>query len=308
MNDGLRIVFAGSPEFSVPALDAVIRSTHSVVAVYTQPDRPAGRGRNLRTSAVKQAAERHKIKVVQPTDFSAPGVLDTLQQLNADLMIVVAYGLILPQAVLDTPALGCWNIHASLLPRWRGAAPIQRAIVAGDRNTGVSIMQMDAGLDTGAVIASSEINIAEDDTGGSLHDRLAVLGASTLLPCIDKAAAGEAMESRVQDSSKACYAGKLSKQEAQINWSESAALIARKVRAFNPWPVAWTTLDGERVRIWSAIALPQSAGEPGQTIATSAEGIDLSCGEGCLRITQLQKPGGKRISAADYLNARQDAE
>jgi methionyl-tRNA formyltransferase len=304
MSNSLRIIFAGSPEFSVPALDALMRSDHHVVAVYTQPDRPAGRGRNLRTSAVKQAAIRHALPVIQPARFSDPGAMDTLQQIKADLMVVVAYGLILPPEVLATPFLGCWNIHASLLPRWRGAAPIQRAIIAGDRTTGVSIMQMDAGLDTGEILAMVEIEIHTTDTAGSLHDRLAVLGASTLLPCIDKAAAGELPDAQAQDSSHACYAEKLSKREAQIDWSEPAELLARKVRAFNPWPVAWTELEGERWRIWAAEAQPYTGGEPGQIIGRSRDGIDVGCGEGCLRITRLQKSGGKPISAADYLNAR----
>jgi methionyl-tRNA formyltransferase len=304
MSNSLRIIFAGSPEFSVPALDALMRSDHHVVAVYTQPDRPAGRGRNLRTSAVKQAAIRHALPVIQPARFSDPGAMDTLQQIKADLMVVVAYGLILPPEVLATPELGCWNIHASLLPRWRGAAPIQRAIIAGDRTTGVSIMQMDAGLDTGGVLAMAEIEIHATDTAGSLHDRLAVLGACTLLPCIDKAAAGELPDAQPQDSNQACYAEKLSKREAQIDWSEPAELLARKVRAFNPWPVAWTELEGERWRIWAAEAQPYTGGEPGQIIGRSREGIDVGCGEGCLRITRLQKSGGKPISATDYLNAR----
>lgn len=308
MNKCLRIVFAGSPDFSLPALDALVHSAHRVVAVYTQPDRPAGRGRQLRTSTVKQAAIRHALPVVQPTNFSAAETRTALKQMKADLMVVVAYGLILPQAVLDAPALGCWNIHASLLPRWRGAAPIPRAIIAGDQSTGVSIMQMDAGLDTGAVFRASEIGISESDTSDSLHDRLAVLGASTLMSCIDELTAGNPLVATQQDSSQACYAAKLSKREAEINWQEPAALIARKVRAFNSWPVAWAILDGERLRIWSATALSQSAGQPGRIIARQATGIDVSCGEGCLRITELQKPGGQRISAADYLNARQHAD
>jgi methionyl-tRNA formyltransferase len=304
MNNSLRIVFAGSPEFSVPTLDALMQSAHRVVAVYTQPDRPAGRGRKIQTSAVKQAAIRHDLPVLQPVRLSGTEELATLEQINADLMVVVAYGLILPQAILETPAHGCWNIHASLLPRWRGAAPIQRAIIAGDELTGVSIMQMDAGLDTGAVLASKEIAIHGDETGGSLHDRLAALGANALLPCIDRLAAGEPIEPREQESSGACYAEKLSKQEAEINWHEPAEFIARKIRAFNPWPVAWTRLDDERLRIWSAMAMQCSAERPGEIIARTPEGIDVSCGEGCLRITEMQKAGGKRISAADYLNAR----
>ena len=280
-----------------------MHSEHHVVAVYTQPDRPAGRGRKLSTSAVKQAAIRHELPIMQPTRFSDPGVLDTLQQIKADLMVVVAYGLILPQAVLDTPVHGCWNIHASLLPRWRGAAPIQRAIIAGDRTTGVSIMQMDRGLDTGAVIASRPIDIADDETGGSLHDRLSILGASALLPCIGKLAAGTPLDAQPQDDRHATYAEKLSKKEAEIDWREPAELIARKIRAFNPWPVAWTQFDGERLRIWSGHALGHPGTEPGQVIAREPHGIDISCSEGCLRITEVQKPGGKRISAADYLNA-----
>jgi len=304
MSNRLRIVFAGSPDFSVPTLDALMHSEHRVVAVYTQPDRPSGRGRKLSTSAVKQAASRHALPVMQPARFSDPGALETLEQMKADLMVVVAYGLILPQVVLDTPAHGCWNIHASLLPRWRGAAPIQRAIIAGDRTTGVSIMEMDAGLDTGAVIASREIDISDDETGGSLHDSLSVLGASALLPCIGKLATGEQLSAQPQDDSNATYADKLSKKEARIDWLEPAELIERKIRAFNPWPVAWTEIEGERLRIWSAQALAHSPGEPGQVISRQAQGIDVSCFEGCLRITELQKSGGNRISAADYLNAK----
>lgn len=300
----LRIIFAGSPEFSVPTLDALMHSTHRVVAVYTQPDRPAGRGRKMQTSAVKQAAIRHALPVIQPADFSGTQELAALKQMKADLIVVVAYGLILPQAVLDTPAHGCWNIHASRLPRWRGAAPIERAIIAGDCTTGVSIMQMDAGLDTGAVIQYRKIAINDNDTGGSLRDRLAVLGAKTLLLCIGRLAAGGPIQSRPQDSCGACYAKKLSKKEARLDWHETADSLARKVRAFNPWPVAWTRLDDVRLRIWSAVALQHSAGEPGKIIARTREGIDVSCGDGCLRITEVQKPGGKRISAGDYINAR----
>ena len=304
MKQALRIIFAGSPGFAVPALEALMHSEHRVVAVYTQPDRPAGRGQNLHTSDVKQAAIRHDLPVLQPHSFSEPGAFTALEQIKADLMVVVAYGLILPQAVLDTPRYGCWNIHASLLPRWRGAAPIQRAIIAADQYTGISIMQMEAGLDTGPVLSSRKIPIEPSDTGGSLHDRLAALGAETLLNCIDLLVGGEALEPTVQDADQACYAKKLSKQEAAINWTEPASLIERKIRAFNPWPVAWTELDGQRLRVWSADVVNPGGGKPGEIVSMQPNGIEIGCGEGSLRITQLQKPGGKRISAADYLNAR----
>jgi len=303
-SEPLRIVYAGTPEFAVPALQALIDSPHEVVAVYTQPDRPAGRGRKLRASPVKQLALAHDLPVEQPTSLRDEQAQAHLADLRPDLMVVAAYGLILPKAVLETPRLGCINIHASLLPRWRGAAPIQRAILAGDRETGVTIMQMDEGLDTGAMLLKRALPIAEDDTAASLHDRLAVLGAEALMEALPGIMDGS-LEAIPQNEAEATYAAKLDKAEARIDWQQPAEHIARQVRAFNPWPVAQAELDGQPLRIWEARAVDRPAqAEPGTVVAESAEGIDVAAGEGCLRITRLQLPGGKQLPAATFLNGR----
>ncbi|MDY0136126.1 MAG: methionyl-tRNA formyltransferase [Thiomicrospira sp.] len=298
-----RIVFAGTPEFSVAPLQALFDSEHEVVAVYTQPDRPAGRGRKLTPSPVKQLALAHQCPVYQPQTFKTPDAQAQLAELQADLMVVVAYGLILPQAVLDTPRLGCINIHASLLPRWRGAAPIQRAIQAGDSETGITIMQMDAGLDTGAMLYKLATPISAMDNAQTLHDRLSPLGAQALLTTIAQL---ESLQGVAQDNQQACYAAKLSKEEAHIDWSQPADVIVRQIRAFNPWPMAFSYFQGESLRLLDAQALSGPAhSQPGEIILLEKQGIDISAGEGLVRITQLQPAGKKPMSAYDFCQARQ---
>ena len=300
----MRIIFAGTPDFSVPALQALMASPHEVVAVYTQPDRPLGRGRKLVHGPVKQVAVDHHIPVYQPLDFKSAESVEELQQLQADLMVVVAYGLILPQAVLDAPRLGCINIHASLLPRWRGAAPIQRAIIAADQQTGISIMQMNAGLDTGPVWLRREVDISANETGAHLHDRLAQLGAEALMDAL-ALLGSDGRQAAAQADEGVTYAHKLSKSEAAIDWSEPAALIHRKVCAYNSWPVAYTPLDGKQLRVWeSRLVDGDSRAAPGRVVNSSPDGIDIATGEGLLRIIKLQLPGKRAMSAADFLNAR----
>lgn len=306
MTNPLRVVFAGTPEFAVPCLDACRRVDGvEVVAVYTQPDRPAGRGRKLEASPVKQAAQAAAIAVEQPTTLKTAEAQARLAALAPDLMIVVAYGLILPQAVLDIPRLGCWNVHASLLPRWRGAAPIQRAIAAGDAETGVNLMRMEAGLDTGPVLLERRTPITVDDTGGRLHDRLAALGAEVLHEGLQRTRQGEPLAATPQTGDGVIYAHKLDKAEAALDLAAPATELERTIRAFNPWPVATLELAGERVRIWQAQAVERSiAATPGQILSADRTGIDIACGQGTLRLTELQRSGKRRIPAADYLNAR----
>jgi len=301
----LRLVFAGTPEFAVPCLEACRASGADVVAVYTQPDRPAGRGRKLTPSPVKQAALAAGIVVEQPESLKNIEARRTLADYRPDLLVVVAYGLILSRNVLATPRRGCWNVHASLLPRWRGAAPIQRAILAGDSESGVDLMQMEAGLDTGPVMLQRRAPISADDTGGSLHDRLSLLGAEVLAEGLRRTLAGETLLATPQDGDQVTYAHKLDKAEARLDLSQPAIALERKVRAFNPWPVAETEVAGEALRIWSARAVEgDHNATPGTVLGASRDGIDLACGDGLLRITGLQRAGGKRITAADYLNAR----
>ncbi|HIE5098035.1 methionyl-tRNA formyltransferase [uncultured Stenotrophomonas sp.] len=302
----MRIVFAGTPEFAVSSLRAAARH-HEVVAVYTQPDRPAGRGRGLAPSPVKLEAVARGIPVYQPESLKDEAAQRQLRDLQPDLMVVVAYGLILPKAVLAIPTHGCWNVHASLLPRWRGAAPIQRAIQAGDATTGVCLMQMEAGLDTGPVLLHQELPIAATDTGGQLHDKLAELGAQVLSDGLGLLRAGLKPIARPQPEQGVTYAHKLDKAEAKLDWARDAGALARTVRAFNPWPIAEAALAGERVRIHGAVALEVDHGQaPGTVLAAGRDGIDIACGQGALRLRVLQREGGKAITAADYLNARRD--
>ena len=302
----MRIVFAGTPEFAVSSLRAAARH-HEVVAVYTQPDRPAGRGRGLAPSPVKLEAVARGVPVYQPESLKGAAAQQQLRDLQPDLMVVVAYGLILPKAVLAIPTHGCWNVHASLLPRWRGAAPIQRAIQAGDDSTGVCLMQMEAGLDTGPVLLHQALPIAATDTGGQLHDKLAELGAQVLSDGLGLLRAGIKPIARPQPEQGVTYAHKLDKAEAKLDWAQDAVALARTVRAFNPWPIAEAQLAGERVRIHGAVALELAHGQaPGTVLAAAREGIDIACGQGALRLRVLQREGGKAITAADYLNARRD--
>jgi len=302
-----KLVFAGTPDFAVPGLRACIEAGE-VVAVYTQPDRPAGRGRKLAPSPAKQAALAAGIPVEQPESLKTPEAQARLRDYAPDLMVVIAYGLILPRKVLTIPRLGCWNVHASLLPRWRGAAPIQRAILAGDAETGVCLMQMEPGLDTGPVLLSEATPIRADHTGGTLHDRLAEMGAQMLAAGLRHVIAGETLHATPQPETGATYAHKLEKSEAELDFSRPAVELERKVRAFDPWPVAEAVLAGERVRVWAASALPatlEHAGKsPGAIVSASKLGIDIACGEGVLRILKLQRAGGRVVDAADYVNAR----
>ena len=301
----LRIVFAGTPEFSVPCLEACRASDADVVAAYTQPDRPAGRGRKLAPSPVKQAALAAGIAVEQPDSLKGAEAQATLAAYRPDLMVVVAYGLILPRKVLAIPRLGCWNVHASLLPRWRGAAPIQRAILAGDAETGVGLMQMEAGLDTGPVLLEKRTPITRDDTGGTLHDRLAALGAEALAEGLRRVLAGETLAATPQAAEGVAYAHKLDKAESALDFARPAIELERQVRAFDPWPGSDAGIAGERVRVWAARALEAAPGAAsGSVVDANREGIVVACGKGALRITALQRAGGRRISAADYLNAR----
>lgn len=300
----MRIVFAGTPEFAAEHLKALLGTQHQVIAVYTQPDRPAGRGHKLMPSPVKQLAVEHGIAVYQPATLRSPEAQAELAALQPDLMVVVAYGLILPQVVLDTPRLGCINSHASLLPRWRGAAPIQRAVQAGDGESGVTVMQMEAGLDTGPMLLKVSTPIAPSDTGGSLHDRLAVLGSQAVIQAVDALAAGT-LTGEVQDDSLANYAHKLSKDEARLDWSRPAVELERLVRAFNPWPVCHSTLNGEPLKVLAA-TLGEGSGQPGQILAASKDGLTVACGEGALRLTRLQLPGGKPLAFADLYNSRRE--
>lgn len=298
----MRLVFAGTPDFAATALKALIAAGHTIVGVYSQPDRPAGRGRKLQPSPVKQVALDHEIPVFQPETLKTAEAQKQLADLKPDAMIVAAYGLILPKAVLDIPTHGCLNIHASLLPRWRGAAPIQRAIAAGDAETGITIMQMDEGLDTGAMLLKSLTAIDMSDTGGSLHDRLAELGGKAIIEALVLLKKGE-LTGEPQNDDLACYASKLSKTEGHIDWATDATAIERLIRAFNPWPGTYTDLGDQRIRIHEARALvTDSDAFPGTVVHRDRDGIDIACGNGTLRITRLQLPGSRAQSVNDLIN------
>ena len=298
----LRVIFAGTPDFAASALNALIESDHEIVAVYTQPDRPAGRGRKLRASPVKEVALKNDIPVLQPENLKETETQNVLRAFNADVMVVAAYGLILPQVVLDIPRLGCLNIHASLLPRWRGAAPIQRAIAAGDKESGITIMQMNAGLDTGDILQLFTCPITAEDSGGDLHDRLAAIGANAIVEILNNLNSNK-LKPVVQDDSLATYAHKLDKKEALINWQSSSTEIERLIRAFNPWPVAFTYINDKTLRIWQAQALAENSDlEAGTIIACDKKGIDISCGKGTLRLLKLQPSGSKAMDVASFMN------
>ena len=299
------IIFAGTPAFAATALEALLHSPHQIKAVYTQPDRPAGRGQKLTASPVKQLALQHQLPIHQPVSLRDEKEQAILKELNADLMIVVAYGLILPKAVLQAPHLGCINIHASLLPRWRGAAPIQRAIFAGDEKTGITIMQMDEGLDTGPMLDKVECRIESQDTSESLHDRLALLGAKEIIQVLEKLNSFSPIS---QDATKATYAQKITKDEAKINWDLSADEISRQVRAFNPWPVAVTSLDDQVIRIWKTevVTHEKTSAQPGAIMQINSYGAEIATGKGVLRLLKIQLPGGKALPVADVLNAKRE--
>jgi len=305
MPNPLKIIFAGTPDFAAVTLSSLLCANHQVVAVYTQPDRPAGRGRKITCSAVKEVAVNAGLDVYQPVSLKEEAEQVRLKALQADVMLVVAYGLILPKSVLDIPKFGCLNIHGSLLPRWRGAAPIQQAIFAGDQETGITIMQMDAGLDTGDMLLKVSCPIQEKDTSQSLHDRLASLGAELALQALDHLSAGQ-LNPIPQDDSQACYAQKLKKSEANIDWTADAVSIHRKIHAFNPWPVAQTYWQDKVLRIWgSEVIAHETVTEdlPGTVIHSTKKGFDVATGQGVLRLLKLQLAGGKPMAAEAFLNA-----
>ncbi|AIY64294.1 methionyl-tRNA formyltransferase [Pseudoalteromonas piratica] len=304
MSKPLRIVFAGTPDFAAQHLDALIQSNHDVIAVYSQPDRPAGRGKKLKASEVKQLALTHDIPVYQPENFKSDEAKQQLADLDADIMVVVAYGLLLPKAILETPKLGCINVHGSILPRWRGAAPIQRAIWAGDAETGVTIMQMDEGLDTGDMISIATCPIEAHDTSASLYSKLAELGPTALIDTLATIADGTANAEK-QNDELANYAKKLSKDEANIDWQMPAQQIERNIRAFNPWPICFTQMQGNTVKVYAA-ELVNLDGNVGEVLAADKTGITVATGEGALKITQLQPQGKKPMSVQDFLNGRAD--
>lgn len=306
MPDSLRIIFAGTPDFAARHLDALLSSKHQIVGVFTQPDRPAGRGNKLTPSPVKSLAIEHNIPVFQPKSLRPEESQALVAELKADIMVVVAYGLILPQAVLDLPRLGCINVHGSLLPRWRGAAPIQRSLWAGDRQTGITIMQMDVGLDTGAMLHKLCCDIQSDDTSASLYDKLALLGPQALLTTLEQISTGTAV-AEAQDDSQATYAEKLSKEEAKLDWSLSAAQLERCIRAFNPWPVSYFYTNEQPVKVWQANVLATSThAQPGTIIQADRQGIQVATAEGILNMTMLQPAGKKPMSAQDLLNSRKE--
>ena len=302
MSQSLKVVFAGTPEFATKSLLSVLNSKHQVIAVYTQPDRPSGRGQKIKFSPVKDIALQHEIPIYQPDTFNQQAC-EELKDLNADVMLVSAYGLILPEAALNAPKYGCINIHASLLPKWRGAAPIERAILKGDTTTGITIMQVIKSLDAGPILFQSKCEIKPTDTGASLRVRLAQLSATEIVGVLDKLQNGE-LKPIAQDSDKATYASKIEKQEAQINWQDSAIEIERKVRAFNSWPVAYTNFKSKRLRVWEAKAFDKtSTHKPGEIISATKAGIEVATAKGVLNLLTVQLAGGKLINAQDFTNA-----
>lgn len=298
----MRIVFAGTPEFAVPTLQALLDAGHDVCAVYTQPDRPAGRGRKLTASPVKQLALKHNIPVYQPENFKNPESIAELTALQADLMVVIAYGLILPQAVIETPKLGCINVHGSLLPRWRGAAPIHRALMAGDNKTGVTIMKVVKKLDAGDMLYKVECPISATDTTSSLHDTLAEMGAAALVEVVSQYQQGT-VQAEPQDEALVTYAHKLEKQEAVLDWQLSAVELDRKIRGLNAWPVAQTSLKGEVLRVWNCCLIDSAGSLTPGTISCASHALDVATGNGMLRLLEVQLPGGKRIAGKDFINA-----
>jgi len=297
----LKIIFAGTPEFAVPALQQLLTSTHKVIAVLTQPDRPAGRGKKIQASPVKQLAETHQLPIFQPKTLRDHAIQSTLRELNADVMVVVAYGILLPEAVLSIPRLGCVNIHPSLLPRWRGAAPIQRTIAAGDRETGVSIMQLDKGMDTGPVFMVEKIALSGNETSDALQDRLSQLGAALLLKTLNQLAENK-IHATAQSAAGITIADKIDKSEAVIDWKQSAIQIERKIRAFYAWPVAQTIFLNQPLKIWQArVSSASSNQSPGTLIAIEKNFFSIAAADGALEILSVQMPGKKRISAADFI-------
>jgi len=302
---GLRVIFAGTPDFAAQHLQALLNSQHQVVAVYSQPDRPAGRGRKLTASPVKELALEHSINVEQPLSLKESDAQTTLANYKADIMVVVAYGLLLPQVALDIPRLGCINVHGSLLPRWRGAAPIQRAILAGDQTSGVTVMQMEAGLDTGPMLLKADINITDTDTSASLYESLATLGCKSLVDALDQLQ-NKGLTAEIQDDAHANYAAKLVKAEGAIDWHQTAAQISRQVRGLNPWPVAYSDWQDNRLRIWLAHAIDTPCDQPaGTLLALDKSGLEVACGTGRLKITQMQWPGGKALNNNELMNLKQ---
>ncbi|WP_199610170.1 methionyl-tRNA formyltransferase [Flocculibacter collagenilyticus] len=304
MSNPLKIIFAGTPDFAAKHLQALIDSEHQICAVYTMPDRPAGRGKKLQASPVKQLAQEHDLPVVQPSSLKSEEAQHALAAFNADLMVVVAYGLILPQVVLDTPKYGCINVHGSILPRWRGAAPIQRAIWAGDAETGVTIMQMDAGLDTGDILHIARTPIEATDTSASMYNKLAEIGPRALLTSLTLIAEQQ-ITATPQDDKLANYAEKLSKEEALLDWNKSAAELEREIRAFNPWPMSYTKLDEHNIKVWQAQVIDEAHNAaPGTILSATKQGINIATQQDVLSITSLQPPGKKAMSAQDFINAR----
>ncbi|MBS0883798.1 methionyl-tRNA formyltransferase [Pantoea sp. JGM49] len=305
MSASLKIIFAGTPDFAARHLDALLASEHQVVGVFTQPDRPSGRGNKLTPGPVKMLAQAHDVPVFQPKSLKPEDNQQLVADLQADIMVVVAYGLILPKAVLDMPRLGCINVHGSLLPRWRGAAPIQRSLWAGDRETGVTIMQMDVGLDTGDMLHKLSCPITPEDTSASLYDKLAELGPQSMLDTLDLLASGKA-QPEVQDEALVSYAEKLSKEEARLDWSLSAAQLERCIRAFNPWPVSFFLIEDQPVKVWQASVLPHQNKQPGEVIHADKNGIQIATADGVLNLLSLQPAGKKAMSAQDLLNSRRE--